>query len=148
MTGTEHEHHEPGWRTSAHVTGHCLLGCSIGEVTGLVVGTALGFPPIAVVALAVALAFLFGMGLAILPLLSKGLSFGAALSTVWLGEVVSISVMEIAMNATDWAIGGVQAGSLLSPLFWIGMAAAIPAGFLAAWPVNHWLVTRNLKACH
>jgi len=143
-----HRHHAPSWKTSAHVTGHCLLGCSIGEVAGLVVGTAAGLAPLAVVALAVVLAFVFGMGLAVLPLMGKGVTLAAALSTVWLGEVVSIAVMEAAMNGVDWAIGGVQTGSLAAPLFWIGMAAAIPAGFLAAWPVNHWLVGRNLKACH
>ena len=52
------------------------------------------------------------------------------------------------MNAVDYNIGGVQAGSLLEPVFWIGIAVAIPAGFLAAWPVNWWLLKRNLKACH
>ena len=52
------------------------------------------------------------------------------------------------MNATDYAVGGMQAGSVFAPMFWIGIAVAIPAGFLAAWPVNWWLLKRDLKACH
>ncbi|MGF1454933.1 MAG: DUF4396 domain-containing protein [Alphaproteobacteria bacterium] len=147
-------HHSHGahdgvsWKTSAHVTLHCLTGCAIGEVTGLIVGTALGLGVWGTMGLATALAFLFGMGLAVLPVMRQGASFARAFGAVWLGEVISIAVMELAMNGTDYAIGGVQTGSLTAPLFWIGMALAIPAGFLAAWPVNHWLVSKSLKACH
>ncbi len=148
----DHDHaahgHEVTWRTSAHVTLHCLTGCAIGEVSGLIIGTWLGIGVMATMGLAVALAFLFGIGLAVLPLMRRGLTFARALGAVWVGEVISITVMEIAMNGTDYAVGGVQTQSLTAPLFWIGMALAIPAGFLAAWPVNHWLVAKSLKACH
>ncbi len=135
------------WRTSAHVTLHCLTGCAIGEVTGLIVGTAIGLGVWGTMGLATGLAFLFGIGLAVLPVMNRGASFRRALGAVWLGEVVSITVMEIAMNGTDYMIGGVQTQSLTAPLFWIAMALAIPAGFLAAWPVNHWLVSKSLKDC-
>ena len=56
---------------------------------------------------------------------------------IWLGEAISIGVMEIAMNATDYAVGGVGAASVASPVFWVGYAAALVAGFVAAWPVNY-----------
>lgn len=59
----------------------------------------------------------------------------------------SIAVMEFVMNAVDYAIGGIQAMSVFEPIFWIGLTAAIPAGFLAAWPVNHWLLRRHLNSC-
>lgn len=140
--------HRTSWKTSAQVTLHCLTGCTIGEVTGLIVGTAIGLGVWGTMGLAVALAFLFGMGLAVLPVMRQGATFAGALGAVWVGEVISITVMEIAMNGADYLIGGVQTGSLTAPLFWIGMALAIPAGFLAAWPVNHWLVSRHLKKCH
>jgi hypothetical protein len=143
-----HDHaHNVTLRTSAHVTGHCLIGCSIGEVTGLIVGTAIGLGVWSTLALATALAFVVGMSLAVLPLV-KDMGLKRAVQAVWLGEVVSIAVMEFAMNATDYALGGVQTGSLAAPMFWIAMAVAIPAGFIAAWPVNHWLVSKQLKACH
>ena len=75
-------------------------------------------------------------------------TFIQALKLIWLGEVISIGVMEIAMNGVNYAVGGMQAGSFLSPVFWFGLMFAIPAGFLAAWPVNWWLLKRDLKKCH
>lgn len=150
QTQTADDHAHAGGvslKMSAQVTGHCLLGCTIGEISGLVIGTALGWGVWATIGLAVALAFVSGMALAVLPLL-RDMGLKRALAAVWLGEVVSITVMEIAMNGVDYALGGVQSGSLSSPVFWGAMAAAIPAGFLAAWPVNHWLVGRGMKNCH
>ena len=151
-----HGHHDHGdagpasrLKTSVHATAHCLLGCSIGEFAGLAIGVSLGLGTVLTIALAVALAFVFGMGLAILPLMSQqGMSALDALRTIWLGEAVSIAAMEVAMNVTDYAVGGIQTQSLGDPLFWIGFAAAVPVGFLAAWPVNYWLIGRNLKHCH
>ncbi len=134
--------------TSARATLHCLIGCTIGEVIGLMIGVSMGLGVFWTIALAVFLAFVVGLSLAVIPVMrDQGLSLREALSVVWLGEVASITVMEIVMNSVDYAIGGVQAMSVFSPIFWIGLAFAIPAGFLAAWPVNHWLISRHLKAC-
>ena len=71
-----------------------------------------------------------------------------AFKIIWIGEAISIGVMEIVMNAVDYSVGGMQAGSVFTPIFWYGIALAIPAGFLAAWPVNWWLLHRNMKKCH
>lgn len=153
MTDTIYAHNHHGgdgglFKTSISATLHCLVGCSIGEFLGLAIGVALGLGVVLTMSLAVVLAFVFGIGLAVRPLMKQGFDFTRALQTIWLGEVISIAVMEIAMNATDYAVGGVQVETLADPLFWIGFAAAVPAGFLAAWPVNYWLIGRNLKECH
>ena len=135
--------------TSAHATLHCLIGCVIGEVAGLVIGVSLGLGAVWTIALAVILAFVVGISLGVLPIMRReGLSAWQALRVIWIGEVVSISVMEIAMNSVALWIGGVTAHSVFAPIFWIGLAIAIPAGYLAAWPVNHWLLSRQLKNCH
>jgi len=135
--------------TSAQATLHCLTGCVIGEVAGLMIGVALGLGVWVTMGLATVLAYITGMTLGLVPVARReGIGFVAALKIIWIGEVISIGVMELVMNAVDYNIGGVQAGSLLEPVFWIGIAVAIPAGFLAAWPVNWWLLKRNLKACH
>lgn len=145
-----HGGHEHGLlKSSAQVTLHCLTGCGIGEFLGLFIGTLIGLGAFATMGLATALAFIIGIGLASGTVMrNHGMGLTAALSTVWLGEVASITVMEIAMNGIDYAVGGVQAGSVLAPMFWIGFLVALPAGYLAAWPVNYWLLTRNLKNCH
>jgi len=75
-------------------------------------------------------------------------SFLEALKLIWIGEAISIGVMEIVMNTVDYMVGGMQSGPVLTQIFWYGMALAIPAGFLAAWPVNWWLLSRDMKKCH
>lgn len=135
--------------TSAKATLHCLTGCVIGEVAGLIIAMALGLGIWPTIILATSLAYLSGFTLGLLPVMrDQGKTFIQALKLIWLGEVISIGVMEIAMNATDYYMGGMTAGSLLAPQFWIAMMIAIPAGFVAAWPVNWWLLSRDLKACH
>lgn len=155
MTDSHHDHHSPqanGHATlasSAHTTLHCLTGCVIGEVAGLAIGTTLGIGVFWTIVLAVVLAYISGFTLAIIPLMRReNLTFKQAMSVIWLGEAISIGAMEIAMNGVDYAVGGMTAGSVFAPMFWVGIAAAIPAGFLAAWPVNYYLLKRQLKRCH
>ena len=128
---------------------HCLTGCVIGEVAGLAIGVSLGLPIWATIALATGLAYVSGFALGLLPLIRQGMSPMQALRTIWLGEAISIAVMEIAMNFADYHMGGMAANSVLDPMFWLGIAVAVPAGFIAAWPVNWWLLRRNIKQpCH
>ena len=77
-----------------------------------------------------------------------GLGLAAAMRVIWLGESISIAVMEIAMNLVDHWLGGIQVASIWNALFWLGLAAAAPVGFFAAWPVNHVLLKHELKAGH
>lgn len=146
-----HAHHnDPNpYLTSAQATIHCLVGCVIGEVMGLIVGIALGLPVWQTIALATTLAYASGMTLGVVPVMRhQGKPFLQALKLIWFGEVLSIGVMEIAMNWADYAVGGMQAGSILEPVFWYGILIAVPTGFLAAWPVNYWLIKRDMKKCH
>ncbi len=145
----ESEHHHSPLATSAHATLHCLIGCIIGEAAGLVIGVSLGWGAAATITLAVVLAYVSGFAMALNPVMKNaGLSLAAAMRVVWLGEAVSIAVMEIAMNLVDYWIGGIQVASIWNTLFWLGLAAAAPAGFFAAWPVNHVLLKHELKAGH
>ena len=147
-----HAHHASGdssARVATAATIHCLTGCAIGEVVGLMIGVSLGLSALPTILLATALAYVSGFGLGLLPLIRRGMSFAQALRTIWLGEAISIAVMELAMNFTDYHMGGIGAASIFEPVFWSGFAVAIPAGFLAAWPVNWWLLDRKIKAhCH
>ncbi len=136
-------------KLSAQATLHCLTGCVIGEVAGLMIGVTLGFSVGWTIALATTLAYISGLTLGVVPVArNQGISLWEAFRIIWLGEVISIGVMEIAMNVADYSVGGMQMGSILHPMFWFGIAVAIPAGFLAAWPVNWWLLSRNMKQCH
>jgi hypothetical protein len=147
-----HGHGTPGagpWRLAAQATLHCLTGCVIGEAAGLMIGVSLGLAAWQTILLATGLAYLSGMTLGLLPVMkNRGIGPLAALKIIWVGEVISIGVMEIAMNLADYHMGGMAAPSVFSWMFWRGFLVAVPAGFLAAWPVNYWLLRRNLKNCH
>ncbi|MBM96673.1 MAG: hypothetical protein CMI09_12630 [Oceanospirillaceae bacterium] len=136
-------------RLTTQATTHCLTGCAIGEFIGLAIGVTFGLGVMATVALATSLAFLVGFTLGLWPLVRQGKRWKEALKIIWLGEVISMTVMEIVMNLTDYHAGGMTAGSILEWSFWIGYMLAIPAGFIAAWPVNYLLLKRNIKQpCH
>jgi len=150
-----HAHHAHATHGSSPVslataaTIHCLTGCVIGELVGLAVGVSLGLSPWRTIMLASALAYVSGFSLGLLPLVRQGMSFLQALRTIWLGEAISIAVMEVAMNFADYHAGGMAANSVFDPMFWLGIAVAAPAGFIAAWPVNWWLLRRDIKQpCH
>ena len=144
----DHSHHSPMW-ASAHATAHCLVGCMIGEVAGLVIGVSMGLGAVPTLVLAIVLAFISGLALALYAVMRKtGLDLAGAFRVAWLGEVISIGVMELAMNLVDYLLGGVQAGSILALQFWFGLAVGAVAGFLVAWPVVFWLLKHELKAAH
>ena len=144
-----HQHHGNPIVTSAQATLHCLTGCVIGEVAGLLIGVSLGLHVWLTMGLATVLAYISGFALGLVPVMKRErIDFLSALKIIWIGEAVSIGVMELVINGVDYAIGGAQAMSVFAPIFWVGLLFAIPAGFLAAWPVNWWLLKRNLKACH
>ena len=136
-------------RLATSATIHCLTGCAIGELAGLMIGVSLGLNPWATMALATALGFISGYALGLRPLVQQGMSVAQAFRTIWLGETISIAVMELAMNVTDYHVGGVAVASVLEPRFWLGYALALPAGFIVAWPVNWLLLRKNVKKqCH
>jgi len=137
------------FKLATQATMHCLTGCAIGELAGLSIGVSLGLNPLTTMALATVLGFISGYTLGLWPLVRTGKGWLQAFRIIWLGETVSIAVMELVMNLTDYHVGGVQVSSIFHIRFWLGYLLALPAGFLAAWPVNYWLLKRNFKQpCH
>lgn len=130
-------------RLAFSATVHCLTGCAIGEVLGMVIGTALGWGNAATIALAVVLAFLFGYGLTMLPLLRSGLAFGAALGLALAADTASIAIMEVVDNAIMLLIPGAMHAGLGSVLFWGSLAVALLIAGAVAFPVNRWLIARG-----
>jgi hypothetical protein len=130
-------------RTAFSATLHCLTGCAIGEVLGVVVGTALGWSAVATIALAIVLAFFFGYGLTMLPLLRSGMVLGAALPLAFASDTLSITVMEIVDNLIIVVIPGAMDAGLSSLLFWGSLAFALAVAFVAAFPVNRYLISRG-----
>ena len=122
---------------------HCLTGCAIGEVSGMVIGTALGFSEWGTVGLAVALAFLFGYLLTSMPLLRAGLPLATVIPIALASDTVSIAVMEIVDNAIMLSVPGAMEADLGSLLFWGTLSVALVIAGAIAVPFNRWLIGRG-----
>ncbi len=130
-------------RLAFSATAHCLTGCAIGEILGLVIGTALGWGNWPTVALAVGLAFLFGYSFTMVPLLRGGIVLGTAVGLALAADTLSIAVMEIVDNAIILAVPGAMEAGLTSLFFWGSLALALAIAFVAAFPVNRYLIARG-----
>ena len=130
-------------RVAFSATAHCLTGCAIGEVLGMIIGTALGWGNVATIVLAIVLAFFFGYSLTMLPLLRSGLALGAVLPLAFASDTLSITVMEIVDNLILLVIPGAMEAGLATLLFWGSLAFALAVAFVAAFPVNRYLIARG-----
>jgi hypothetical protein len=141
-----HDQHETtsSSRLALQATIHCLTGCGIGEVLGLAGGTALGLGNLATVALAIVLAYVFGYGLTLVPLLRAGMPLLRASGITFAAETLSITTMEVVDNLVVIAIPGAMDAGLADLLFWASLAVSLALAFVAAFPVNRWLITRGL----
>lgn len=138
--------HRPGpvsWRTAAQATLHCLTGCAIGEVLGMVIGTALGWGNVATMALAIVLAFFFGYALTLRGVTKAGVDFRTALRVALAADTLSIAVMEVTDNGVIALWPGGMDAHLTDAMFWWILAIALAAAFVVATPVNRWMIGRG-----
>jgi Domain of unknown function (DUF4396) len=130
-------------RLAVSATNHCLVGCVIGEVLGMVIATALGWGDVASIALAVGLAFLFGYAFTSLPLLRAGLTVAQIVPIALAADTVSIAIMEFIDNAFILLVPGAMEAGLDELRFWLPLLG----GFAIAWPfaflVNRALIARG-----
>jgi len=124
-------------------TVHCLTGCAIGEVLGMIIGTALDWPNLPTIALSVALAFFFGYTLTSLPLLRSGMALSAVIPIALASDTISISIMEIVDNAIILLIPGAIDATLDEIGFWAALALSLVVAGTAAYPANRWLLARG-----
>jgi Domain of unknown function (DUF4396) len=130
-------------RLAFAATWHCLSGCAIGEVLGLVVATAFGWGNTASIAVAVVLAFCFGYALTLRPLLRVSTRVRDAARIALAADTISIAVMEIVDNGFLLVVPGAMAAGLSDRLFWWSLVLALAIAFAAAFPVNRALIARG-----
>jgi hypothetical protein len=131
------------WAMARQATLHCLTGCAIGEVLGMVIGTALSLHNAGTVVLSIALAFVFGYALTMRGVLRAGLPFRQAVAVALAADTVSITVMEVIDNTVMVAVPGAMDAGLGSALFWLALAGSLALAFVLTVPVNHWLMSRG-----
>jgi hypothetical protein len=131
------------WKTAISATLHCLTGCAIGEVLGMVLATWWGWSTVPSLLLAVVLAFFFGYLLTFTSVRRAGLALGAAVGTALAADTVSIATMEVVDNAFLVLVPGAMEATLSSSLFWWSLAASLAIAFVVTVPVNHWMIGRG-----
>src|SRR4051794_8943261 len=145
----DRHHHEMPTRGAAltgvavSATLHCLTGCAIGEVAGMLIGTAAGLGNWPTVAISVLLAFVFGYALTSLPLLRAGLALAVVVPIALASDTFSIATMEVIDNAIMFLVPGAIDAGAGDLLFWGSLAFALAVAFVAAVPVNRWLIARG-----
>jgi hypothetical protein len=139
-----HAHAEPDLnRAALSATTHCLTGCVIGEVVGMAIATALGWGDLASIALAVALAFVFGYALTLMPVLRAGLSLRQATGVAFAADTVSIAIMEAVDNGFILIVPGAMEAGLGEAKFWWPLALGFAIAFGPAWIVNRMMIARG-----
>ncbi|MGW0901960.1 DUF4396 domain-containing protein [Streptomyces sp. NPDC002853] len=149
---TEHHGHQHAgqhgmgkvsWRMAAQATLHCLTGCAIGEILGMVIGTALGWGNVQTMILAITLAFFFGYALTLRGILKAGVDFRTAFRVALAADTLSIAVMELIDNGVIALWPGAMDAHLADPMFWYILAIALAAAFVITVPVNKWMIGRG-----
>jgi hypothetical protein len=130
-------------RIAFSATVHCLSGCAVGEVLGMIIGTAAGFSNLGTTLIAVALAFFFGYTFTSVPLLRSGMALGAVVPIALAADTISIAIMEVVDNAIIWLIPGAMDAGLGDALFWGALAVALLIAGAAAFPANRALIRRG-----
>ena len=143
------QHHDrreqpaPLWRSAVQATVHCLTGCAIGEVLGMVLATALGWGNTASIGVSIVLAFVFGYALTLRPVLAAGVPIRRAFGLAVASDTVSIGTMELVDNAFILVVPGAMAAGLADGLFWWSLALSFAIAFVLTVPVNRWLIARG-----
>ncbi|MGW0938180.1 DUF4396 domain-containing protein [Streptomyces sp. NPDC002666] len=143
---TSHSGHGSGgasWAMAARATLHCLTGCAIGEILGMVIGTALGWGNVPTMALAIVLAFFFGYTLTLRSVLRSGVDFRTAFRIALAADTLSIAVMELIDNGVIVLWPGAMDAMLSDVLFWGALAISLAVAFVVTTPVNKWMIGRG-----
>jgi putative flippase GtrA len=139
----DHSAHQSLNRSAFSATVHCLTGCAIGEVLGLVIATAAGWSDVPSIAIAIVLAFLFGYALTLIPVLKAEVPLRRALPLAFASDTASIAVMEIVDNGFILLVPGAMDAGLTDARFWWSLGVGLAIAFLFALPLNRWLIARG-----
>ncbi|WP_228897907.1 DUF4396 domain-containing protein [Streptomyces sp. DH1] len=139
----QREQHGATWATAVRATLHCLTGCAIGEILGMVIGTALMWGNVPTMALAIGLAFVFGYSFTLFAVVRAGVSLKAAVKVALAADTVSIAVMELVDNGIIALTPGAMDAHLSDGLFWYALLGGFAVAFLITTPVNKWMIGRG-----
>lgn len=135
-------------RLAYQATVHCLTGCGIGDILGVVIATLFGLSYINRIEIGIILGFILGFSFGIIPLIKSNMSFIESAKVILAGEIFSILAMEAAEALTEFLFPGMRRSGILHTGYWLGLIFALFAGFIAAYPVNLYLVKKGVRHHH
>ncbi len=137
------------WRQVLGSTMHCVAGDGVGILAGAVIASLLHLAKVTDIALEYALGFGFGWTIfqALFMRDMAGGSYLSALRRAFLPELLSMNflmagMVPVAALATKMYPASHEPSG---PAFWFVMSMALLVGFLTAYPMNWWLVSRHMK---
>ena len=131
------------WRTAVSATVHCLTGCAIGEVLGMILATWWSWSNGPSIVLSIVLAFFFGYLLTSTAVLRAGAPLRTAVAVALAADTVSILVMEIVDNVVLVAVPGALNAGLGDILFWGSLVLSLVVAFVVTVPVNRAMIGRG-----
>lgn len=136
----QHPSHGSAKRMAASATLHCLIGCAVGELTGVTIGTTFGFASRDTIILAFILSFISGYSVSTIPIMKAGVPFIKSLKLVLAADTVSILTMTIVDNIIMLTVPGAMHKNLANPIYWESRIISLTAAFITAYPVNIYLL--------
>ncbi|HSX07690.1 MAG TPA: DUF4396 domain-containing protein [Candidatus Saccharimonadales bacterium] len=133
-------------RQAIRHTVHCLVGCGIGEITGMVIAAGLGWHRPGRLALAIILAFVFGYGLTYRGVRRHATTAREAIRITMATDTVSIATMELVDNTIELLIPNALMVTATSFRFWWGLALSLAIAFVVTVPVNRWMMGKQPHA--
>jgi Domain of unknown function (DUF4396) len=124
-------------------TVHCLIGCGIGEILGMLIASILGWHRIGRLPLAVALSFVFGYLITYRGVRKQTETSKEAFKITLATDTVSITSMELVDNTIEFIIPNALLVTAASPRFWWGLALSLVIAFFITVPVNRYMMSRQ-----
>jgi hypothetical protein len=132
------------WSRSAKNTMWCVIGCSIGDFGTILFFqiTKIPWSVLSIMSLAIMNGLITSILLETFILMRQNFNFSQAIKTACGMSFISMISMEVAMNATDYALTG---GAMLT---WWVVPIMLFVGFVTPWPYNYWRLKKYGIACH
>ena len=135
-------------RQAINHTLHCLLGCSIGEILGMVISTHFRWSTTPSILISIILAFFFGYLLTFQSVYRKDRNAAKAGKVTLATDTVSITSMEAVDNVFILLVPGAINATLSSGLFWWSLLISLLVAFIFTVPVNRLLIARGIGHKH
>lgn len=124
-------------------TVHCLIGCGIGEIGGMLIASFFGWHRVGRLPLAIVLAFVCGYSFTYRGVRREVKASKEAIKITMATDTVSIATMELVDNTIEFIIPNALLVTATQPRFWWGLALSLAIAFVITVPVNRYMMGKH-----